>query len=444
MKKTLLALLFALSFALVCGCAEAPKEQSTVKADSTEDSQVELDRSSDESQGLSSEESLAIDLPSEDDQSSHPQDTQSVESEESQPEEPEESQPEEPEESQPEEPEESQPEEPEESQPEEPEESQPEESQPEEPEESQPEESEDEPVYDIGDAEFIESGYLLYNGAAYSQARYNAEAAQQYANVYARYAELFPELGIHVINHPASVYNITNPAVAAMVVDQGEVLDKMQSHIFGDVNFVNLKTIFKEHAGEYLYFKSDYHWTQLGAYYAYCAFAESVGLAPTPLQEFEMQVITDSFIGHTNDIAHDDRILSFVDTVYAYMPTKEHTMEVYRSDMTLYKKYDNVIRPDVKNYSCFLSGDQPFTVINVPENDQSKTILVIKESSGNAFVPFLTEHYGNIIVIDPRHIRPDVRQVVAEYGVKDIILFATASTTSRMDYCTLYRQLIGE
>ncbi len=307
-----------------------------------------------------------------------------------------------------------------------------------------PEESEDEDMEGIGDAELLPTGYLIYNGAAYSGTQYRSDIAQAYADTFARYGELFPDVGINVVMPPQSAINIKNPNVAAMMNDQGEVLDLYETHIYGDVNFVNLRSIFEAHRGEYLYFKSDYHWTQLGAYYAYCEYAKSVGLTPTPLSSFEKTVVTDSFIGRTNDYAHDDRILTFVDTIYAYMPTKEHTMTVYNSDLTVNRIYDNCIYTKRDSYSCFITGDQPYTVINVPENDQDKTVLVIKESSGNAFVPFLTEHYGNIIVIDPRSINIDIRNLVDELGVDDIIFHATASTSSRIDYNNYYRRLIGE
>ena len=250
------------------------------------------------------------------------------------------------------------------------------------------------------------------------------------------------ELGIHVINHPLSVINIDNAAVREMTVNQREVLNRMEQCIYGRVNFVNLGRLFEEHRGEYFYFKSDYHWTQLGAYYAYRAFAESVGLTPTELSAFEVKVINDKFIGHTNDYAHDDRILSFYDTIYAYMPTKEHTYTVYLSDMSLYRVYNNCIQPSINTYSCFLTGDQAFSIINVPENDQDKTVVVIKDSSANAFVPFLTEHYGNIIVIDPRHVQLSIKQVVKDYGVDDIIFFATASTSNGSTYCNYYRNML--
>ena len=295
----------------------------------------------------------------------------------------------------------------------------------------------------IGDAEIIPSGYLLYNGAAYAQAYYSAEHGPQYADVYAAYAAAFPELGIHVINHPLSAINIDNPLVRGMTNDQRLVLDRMEECIYGNVNFVNLGKIFEEHRGEYLYFKSDYHWTQLGAYYAYVAFAESVGLTPTPLAAFEDKIINDKFIGHTNDYAHDDRILSFFDVVHAYMPTKEHTYAVYFSDRSLYRVYQNCIQPSIDTYSCFLTGDQPFAVINVPENDQDKTVVVIKDSSGNAFVPFLTEHYGNIVIIDPRHIQVGIKDIVKEFAVDDIIFFATASTSNGSAYLNYYREILN-
>ena len=119
-------------------------------------------------------------------------------------------------------------------------------------------------------------------------------------------------------------------------------------------------------------------------------------------------------------------------------------MAVYLSDMSLYRVYDNCIQTSIKTYSCYLTGDQAYSEINVPANDQDKTVLVIKESSANAFVPFLTEHYGNIIVIDPRHVMLDVKKIVKEKGVDDIILFATASTCSRDAYWKYYKQLIGK
>ena len=307
-----------------------------------------------------------------------------------------------------------------------------------------PNESEGDGVQGLGDAELLPTGYVLYNGAAYHVTNFYESVAKAYADTYARYAELFPDTRITVINPPQSAININNPAVRALVADQGEILDKTEECIYGNVNFVNLRKIFEQHRGEYLFFKSDYHWTQRGAYYAYYAFAKSLGMIPTPLESFEEKVVTTHFVGAAYTTAGDNRVTSYIDTIYAYMPIKQHTMTVYNSRLEVDRVYNNCIYVKRESYSCFITGDQPYTVINVPSNDQSKTALVIKESSGNAFVPFLTEHYGNIIVIDPRHINIDIRKLVKEQGVDDIIFHATASTSSRTAYNDYYRMLIGE
>lgn len=298
---------------------------------------------------------------------------------------------------------------------------------------------------DAGDAEFIPSGYLLYDGAAYSQAYFNKRVSQRYADTYVKYTETFPGVRITAINHPANSINIKNPYVQAMLNDQGKVLDDMASVMYGDVNYINLRSTFEKHKGEYLFFKSDFHWTQLGAYYTYCEYAKSIGLAPTPLSEFEDRVLTTEFIGLTNHYAKDDRVNTFYDTLHAYMPRKKHTYTIYYdAEKNIKGQYDTCVHTNIETYSCFLIGDQPYAEIVVPENDQSKVVLVIKESSGNAFVPFLIEHYGKIIVIDPRHIDIDIRPLVKNEGVDDIILFATASTSNGDAYCNYYLKLIGQ
>ena len=298
---------------------------------------------------------------------------------------------------------------------------------------------------DAGDAEFIASGYLLYDGAAYSQAYFNKRVSQRYADAYVKYTETFPDTRITVINHPANSINIKNPYVQAMLNDQGKVLDDMASVMYGDVNYINLRSTFEKHKGEYLFFKSDFHWTQLAAYYTYCEYAKSIGLTPTPLSEFEDRVLTTEFIGLTNIYAKDERVNTFYDTLHAYMPRKEHTYTIYYdAEKNVKGQYNNCVQTNILTYSCFLIGDQPYSEIIVPGNDPDKVVLVIKESSGNAFVPFLIEHYGKIIVIDPRHVEIDIRPLVKNEGVDDIILFATASTSNGDAYCNYYLKLIGQ
>ncbi|MBE6540155.1 MAG: hypothetical protein E7674_05410 [Ruminococcaceae bacterium] len=434
-KSALLSVVFLLAFALLFGCVAAVDgDSSNEPSDSTSSPQVSEDISNEISKEESLQGSLPDDASTESEENDMSQEISYTEKEESSEASEDISAPAD-EESTYIPPEES-------SAPPEESSAPPEESSEQPPEES----SVPEEIYtDAGDAEFIPSGYLLYDGAAYSQAYFNKRVSQRYADAYVKYTKTFPGVRITAINHPANSINIKNPYVQAMLNDQGKVLDDMASVMYGDVNYINLRSTFEKHKGEYLFFKSDFHWTQLGAYYTYCEYAKSIGLTPTPLSAFEDRVLTTEFIGLTNIYAQDERVNTFYDTLHAYMPRKKHTYTIYYdAEKNIKGQYDTCVHTNILTYSCFLIGDQPYAEIVVPENDQSKVVLVIKESSGNAFVPFLIEHYGKIIVIDPRHIDIDIRPLVKNEGVDDIILFATASTSNGDAYCNYYLKLIGE
>lgn len=278
-------------------------------------------------------------------------------------------------------------------------------------------------------AEFLPNGLFIYNGAAYSQSYFSSTYAPYFAQVYDRYAALFPDTRVNIVTAPLATITITDPNVLKNISDQGAILDKMQTSMPGSVNFVNLKNIMLAHADEYLYFKSDHHWTHRGAYYAYYEFAKSIGLDPVPIDEFEKKELTTKYIGSMYNYTGDERVKSFYDTVEAYLPTKDCTMTIYNTSWGTLKR-NFCIDTTYKNYLAFLMGDYGYTVINVPENPQDMTCLVIKDSYGNAFVPYLTEHYGNIIVVDLRYITIDLYEEFKDSGLTDIIFMTNTSSAN--------------
>lgn len=295
-----------------------------------------------------------------------------------------------------------------------------------------------------GQAVFLESGFVLYNGAAYTQSYFSSKNAPKYAAAYEKYTELFPDTRINVIIAPLASITILDKSVSSRMSDQGKLLDRMQAAITGDVNFVNLKNVYVEHADEYLFYRSDHHWTHRGAYYAYSEFAKSVGITPTPIESFELKILKENVIGSMYNYTGDSRVKYYYDTVEAYMPTKACTMTIYNSTgNTVRAEYDTCILTNYKSYSSFIGGDHPYTVINVPENDQDKSILVIKDSYGNAFVPYLTEHYGNIIVIDPRYSDLNVVDKLGDYGLDDIVFLVNSSMGNTSAWCRYYNELIS-
>lgn len=294
----------------------------------------------------------------------------------------------------------------------------------------------------VGDAaEFFPNGLFIYKGAAYSQSYYTGDSLMaSYGALYDRYAQLFEGTRITVMPAPLATITITDPSVQAKISDQAAILSKIEAQMPDSINFINLTDIMLEHADEYLFFKSDHHWTHLGAYYAYYEFATSVGLTPTPLENFEDKILSTTYIGSMASYTGDARVKTFYDTVHAYMPTKSCHMDVFVSGLGAFSR-DYCINTDYGNYLAFMMGDHGYAVVTVPENDPNMVCLVMKDSYGNAFIPYLTEHYGKIIVIDPRHVDMNVYEEFKDAGLTDIIFITNTSQTGSAWYNYFYNAI---
>ena len=178
-------------------------------------------------------------------------------------------------------------------------------------------------------ADFLTNGMFIYGDAVHTPAYYSAANASYYARTAAYYKSLFgAKTRMNVVVAPVSSMVVDNEQVKATIGDQGEMLSNMAALMDPSVNFVDVYSVMYEHRNEYLFFKSDHHWTQLGAYYAYVAYAKSVGLTPTPLSAFEKKIINSEYRGSMYTYTRDERVKNFVDTIEAYFPTKAHTMTI--------------------------------------------------------------------------------------------------------------------
>ena len=154
------------------------------------------------------------------------------------------------------------------------------------------------------------------------------------------------------------------------------------------------------------------------------------------------EVINDDFQGSMYSFTGDARVKSFRDTVEVHYPTKDATMTVTRRDGTT-QTYDRLIIPEYGSYLSFIASDNPFTVINVPSNPQDSSILVLKDSYGNAFVPFLAEHYGNIIVIDPRYCDENIAETYKNYGLTDILFVGNIQSHNSVAWSKYFYKCVG-
>ena len=268
--------------------------------------------------------------------------------------------------------------------------------------------------------DFISNGFVIYKDAVYANAYYVESAAKSYAEVADYYARLFPGVRVTALTGPLSSFKLPIDTFGVgRLSDQNKMIEDCAA-FFTEARMVNPFQSLYAHKDEYLYFRSDHHWTNRGAYYAYQAFCDAVGLVPAQLEDMEEIVLSDSWRGSMYSYTKDQRVYQITDTVYAYLPTKEHTMTVYTTQGTS-TTYSSSVVTSIHYYLAFLTGDWPYITINVPDNPQDMNIIVIKDSYGNAFVPHLCNNYGNIIVVDPRYCTYNLYEMFKDYPLTDIL-----------------------
>lgn len=258
--------------------------------------------------------------------------------------------------------------------------------------------------------------------------------AQNYAKVMDNYAAVFPNAKVTMLVAPKSSILYANDPGMEFLTDQPGIISTIYGYCSENINTVDTWTPILEHSDDYVFFASDHHWTPLGAYYAYTAFCKSIGLTPADIFEYNCELRTTDYQGTFYSFSgKDPRAAAVYDSLYLYsLPNKTVTMTIGS------RTYNSCFVPGVRNYSANISGDNALTVIQVAENDPNKAILVLKDSFGCAFVPFLTEHFGTVVVVDPRHANFKLQDALSQYNFTDVV-FATSifnpSVASWVSHC---------
>ncbi len=207
----------------------------------------------------------------------------------------------------------------------------------------------------------------------------------------------------------------------ATVFSQTDYIERVKETVGADA-FIDVTDTLLSHKEEKIYYGSDHHWTTLGAYYGYKQWAEVLGVEAVP---YEVETVSTNFLGTLHSITH---LPVAEDTIEAYVP--QQSMQVYYNLSEEAK--DTIFEPkhlDTKNqYGYFLDDNQPFIRIETgatTEEARGKTLFVLKDSYANCFIPFLTEHYETVYVMDLRYFNGKLLPFMEEYdaeGEMDILV----------------------
>ena len=246
------------------------------------------------------------------------------------------------------------------------------------------------------------------------------------------------------IGNSATIYDIVVPNSFGVNLDediqknmntsnQGEAINYIYKKLNKSIKTVETYNQLRNHNSEYLYFKTDHHWTALGAYYVYRSFCETKGIHPHELGNYKKKKFPD-FLGSFYAYSNQSKALKKnPDTVEAYIPIATNKEKITPREGKPYQ-YDIISDANkfssANKYLAFIGGDQPLIEINNPKLKDDSSCIIIKESYGNAFVPFLVDHYQYVYVVDYRYYTGDVAKVAAKHTNTDIIFLNNTAATS--------------
>ena len=270
----------------------------------------------------------------------------------------------------------------------------------------------------------VKSNFLVLKDAAYEIFGYRSASCQFYAESINQFAAKMPEsMRVFSLVAPSHIEFIPNKKYREMGSSQEEAIQVINSFFSPRIMPVDARSSLLSHYQDYLYFRSDHHWTARGAYYAYEAFVKTAGFSPVTLDKYEKKEFP-GFLGTLYDKTRSAKIAANPDTVEVFMPLVESTFQIHTAKggvLNWNVINENYGKPSFKNkYLVFLSGDEPLSVITT-NVDTDRKILVFKDSYGNAFIPFLMNHYKEIHVIDPRHFQANAAAYAVEQGFDDVL-----------------------
>lgn len=161
--------------------------------------------------------------------------------------------------------------------------------------------------------------------------------------------------------------------------------------------------------GEYVYYKTDHHWTARGAYYAYCELGESMNFSPMSEDFFTVSKVSDGFFGTSYSKAGGIALEGDKIELYRYAGDDLLTVKLSESGESFSGFYRYEALEDKDKYRVFLGGN--YSSLTVTDGTDRKNLLLIKDSYANALIPFLALHY-NITVLDLRYYTGDLQNAV--------------------------------
>ena len=301
---------------------------------------------------------------------------------------------------------------------------------------------------DAGEGAEIYLGTAIQVGdSAFTYFGFSEYTSNRYVRILNKFAEAVKDKDVNIIHAPAPT------AVGIMVENeymsklgcapQDQVLDYLNGTLAENMVKVDTVRALLPHNDEYIFFRTDHHWTALAAYYVYAQICQDMGYEAAALDSFE-QWEQGEFEGSLYYKCQSSKLR--LDTCMAYKPQGDISMMIYDSngygfDWPLLTDMTNSARNT--KYMTFLAGDHALCVITNDSIPDAPNCVMVKDSFGNCFAPFLTQNYHKVYVLDYReYTQMGLTRFVDEYDIQDVILIPNLGATQSENVCGLLEYVL--
>lgn len=263
----------------------------------------------------------------------------------------------------------------------------------------------------------------------------NEDAEKQYAAILNEYAAKLD----------ANMYLMLVPTQIEFDTSEYRLLSDSEKSaidaIYGDLSGltgVNVYDKLKANTSDYIYFRTDHHWTQRGAYLGYEALTEATGEKAAKLQDLKHNKQS-GFLGYLYNQANVPEYSKYADDIEYFEGEENYEIKAKGPDENgkIIEYSSRIYCPSDGNaaplYSTFMGGDHAFAEITTNVKN-GKTLLVIKDSYANAVIPLLTNNYSKIVVIDPRSYFGTLSDLTDEYSFDECFVINYVFTSTATDY----------
>lgn len=273
----------------------------------------------------------------------------------------------------------------------------------------------------VGSEATERGGVLIHQGRGLMLLSATDETARQFAKVLAAYGAAFPKARVYAVMVPGAGAFYLPGTHRDRSADERHNLEVMREALPPTVRWVDVLGALEPHVDEPIYYRTDHHWTGLGAYYGSRAMLEAAGLEQLPRDAFEWRTNSHPTLGSLFRMTQDAQLERTPDvTEYPVPPVKVTSVSLSGAAYDVPRRRP-LLDEGARGYLVYLGGDAPLLVAKTPVKNGRRALLV-KNSFGNPLGPLLAPHFEQVVVVDYRLYFGTIASLVKRFRITDVFV----------------------